>query len=118
MMTMSPGLQRRHEELLDIGPEALAVDWAVDHAGCGDASRRSRGQRRSWCANGRYGALATSRCPRRMRTVRAGHVGLGPGLVDEDETGRIHAGLDRSSSAHAAAGNVRTILLAGVQAFF
>jgi hypothetical protein len=33
MTTMSPGLERRHQHLLDIGPETHAINWAVNDAG-------------------------------------------------------------------------------------
>lgn len=49
--------------------------------------------------------------------VGAGHVGLGPGLIDEDELGRVKAALilnPLSSSPR----DRRPILLAGEQAFF
>jgi hypothetical protein len=45
------------------------------------------------------------------------HVRLDPGLVDEDETGGIDAGLTRLP-AFALARDVRPILLTGEQAFF
>jgi hypothetical protein len=45
------------------------------------------------------------------------HIGLDPGLIDEDETGRIKAGLPRSP-ALTAAGDVGTALLKREQRFF
>jgi hypothetical protein len=61
------------------------------------------------------GALATGRPV--VPAVGARHVGLGPCLVDEDQTRRIKPPLIlfplRPPSGH-----VGTILLAGVQAFF
>jgi hypothetical protein len=47
----------------------------------------------------------------------AGHVGLGPGLVDEDQACRIDAAL-MAAPALALGGDVRPMLLGGVQAFF
>jgi len=49
--------------------------------------------------------------------MSAGHVSLGPGLVDEDEPGRIKPPLILSP-LRPPPGDVGTILLAGVQAFF
>jgi hypothetical protein len=49
--------------------------------------------------------------------VRARHVGLGPGLVDEDEPRRIKATLILLP-LRPSPGDVGAILLAGVQAFF
>jgi hypothetical protein len=47
----------------------------------------------------------------------AGHVGLGPGLVDENQAARIKALLVLLPPG-APAGDVRAILLGGEQAFF
>jgi hypothetical protein len=49
--------------------------------------------------------------------VLAGHVGLGPGLVDEDQAARIKAPLVLLPSG-APAGDVGAVLLGGEQAFF
>jgi hypothetical protein len=49
--------------------------------------------------------------------VKAGHVGPGPGLVDEHQARRIDA-LLMASPAHAVALDVRTILLARDQRLF
>jgi hypothetical protein len=49
--------------------------------------------------------------------MSARHVGLGPSLVDEDETGRIKFAL-MAPPAIAFSGDVGPILLAGVQRFF
>ena len=95
-------LQRRHQELLDVGHEALAVDRAVDDAGRGDAVVAQRGEEG-------HGApvavrhLGAQRRAAAMPAVGARHVGLGPGLVDEDEAGRIDASLVALPPARAAA---------------
>jgi hypothetical protein len=49
--------------------------------------------------------------------VGAGHVGLGPGLIDEDQASGIDARL-MTTPARAAARDVGPMLLGGVQAFF
>ena len=49
--------------------------------------------------------------------MRARHVGLGPCFIDEDEALGIDAALI-APPPFAAARDVRTILFAGVQAFF
>ena len=49
------------------------------------------------------GTLATSRSPRGAAAVGARHVGLGPGLVDEDQAGRVKPGLDAASTGRAGA---------------
>jgi len=57
-------------------------------------------------------ALATRGAP-----VGARHVGLGPGLIDEDQAGGIDARL-MPAPARAAARDVGPMLLGRVQAFF
>ena len=78
------GAEGGHQELLDIGAKAGAVDRPVDDAGGGDAvvaQGRQKGQ----------GVPATVRHlgdqPRAAAAapVPAGHVGLGPGLVDKHQ---------------------------------
>jgi hypothetical protein len=49
--------------------------------------------------------------------VPPGHVGLGPGLVDEDQASRVKPALMLLPPG-APSGDVGAILLAGVQAFF
>jgi hypothetical protein len=107
--------ERRHEYLLDIGQEACSVDRTIDDTGGSDAitaQRSDEGQRpptAMWSL--RYQTLA-SRCT----AVRARHIGLGPGLVDEDQASWINPPLIlyplRPTSS-----DVGTILLAGAQAF-
>jgi len=53
----------------------------------------------------------------RGAAMGACHVGLGPGLIDEDQAGGIDARL-MATPARAAARNVGPMLLGGVQAFF
>jgi hypothetical protein len=49
--------------------------------------------------------------------VSAGHVGLGPGLIEEDQTLGINASLV-ASPAGALASDVGPLLLGGAQGFF
>jgi hypothetical protein len=55
--------------------------------------------------------------PSARPTPQGRHVGLGPRLVDEDEARRIYGAL-AVAPLPAAARNVRTVLLAGENAFF
>jgi hypothetical protein len=55
--------------------------------------------------------------PTRSSAVGAGHVGLCPGLIDEDQARRINAVLVALPPL-ALAGYVGTVLLGGAQAFF
>lgn len=110
------GGERRHEELLDIGQEAFAVDRPIEDEGSVDpvaAQRRKKGQ----CppvALRRLGQQFVS--PRRPAT-KARHIRLGPSLVDEDQPRRIKPALMRLP-APALARDVGTILLGGEQCFF
>ena len=80
------------KNLLNIGAEAFAVDWAVEQARCGEA----------------IAAQGAKECQRPPMTVwreaphslafwppsaQRGHVGLDPGLVDEDQAPGIEIGL-------------------------
>ena len=110
------GRERWHQELLDIGGEELAVDRPIDHAGCVDPVASQGGE------EGERAPLAEWRLGMEPLTppgaaMRAGHVGLGPGLVDEDEARRIKPTLIFAPLCPPP-GDLRTILLAGEQAFF
>jgi len=110
------GLQGRHEDLLDISAKADAVDWAVDDARRREpvtAQRRQKGQSLP-LSERRFGKKAFAFGAAAMR---ARHVGLGPRLIEEDETRRIELSL-MSLPAFTPPGDVRTILFGCVQAFF
>ncbi len=104
------------EHLLDIGQKGLAIDWAVDDAGRVDAIVAQRGQegQRPPAALGNLGdqPFAAQR-----PSMAAGHIGLGPGLVDEDETRGIKLVLIPFPLCPPPC-DVGTILFAGAQAFF
>jgi hypothetical protein len=105
-----------HEDLLDVGEEALAVDRTIDDARSLDAvvSEGSEEGQRAPSALGRLGNQpGTAQCP----AVSARHVGLGPGLVDKDQAGRVDSILILPPLS-APTGHVGTVLFAGVQAFF
>ena len=90
MMTMSPGLQRRDEDLLDVELEALAVDRPVDQPRCVDAVVAQGGQE----GHGLPVAvrhLGLDPLAARRPAPERRHVGLGPGLVDEHQAGGIDA---------------------------
>ena len=80
--------ERGHEELLDIIEEALAVDGLIQHAGGIDpvATQGGKEGHRLPVTIGHFGVepLALG-CPATQR----GHIGLGPGLIDEDEAAGI-----------------------------
>ena len=108
--------ERRREHLLDVGGEALAIDGSVeDERRVDPVAAQRRDERHGFpmpmrSLGHQSAALWTPAAQRR-------HVRLDPGLVDEHEARRIDAGLPRLP-ALAFACDVRTILLAGEQAFF
>src|SRR5690606_33605580 len=104
------GFQRRHQGLLDVGPEGLPIDRPIDEAGRldpVDAQRREEGQRPPMAMR----HLAPEALAARRPAPEGAHVRLGPGLIDEDETGGIDLRL-MASPPRAAARDVRAILLA------
>ena len=76
-------LQGRYEDLVDVSPKALTVDRAVENPWCGNPVMAQRGHkgRRSPTAVRNFGREpGAAKRPSAQRR----HVGLGPGLVDED----------------------------------
>jgi hypothetical protein len=95
MTTMAPGFQNRDELLLDIGAEALAVDRSVEDARGGEpvaAERAEEGQRAPVAVRGHAAQALAPGSPATQRR----HVGLDPGLVDEDQPTRIESALPAS----------------------
>src|SRR5277367_18643 len=86
------GVQRRDEELGNPGMEGGAVDRAVDDAGCDDAVDTQPGQE-GHCGPSAMGDTTNQPLAARRPTVCSRHVGLGPGLIDEDQTLGINAPL-------------------------
>ena len=90
MMTTSPRAQCRDQNLLDPSEKEFAVDGTIDHAGRGEAIAAQRADKRRCLPmimrHGIDQPLAAWRS-----SVAAGHVRLGPGLVDENEPARGQA---------------------------
>lgn len=110
------GAQGRDEELGHPGKEHPPVDRAVDDAGSDDPLDAQSGQER----HGRPTAVRNApdqALPARGAAVRSGHVGLGPGLVDEDQTFGIDASLIAPPPG-ALTRDVGSFLLGGAQSFF
>ena len=79
--------ERGHQELLGPGEEAFPIDGTVDHAGRIDpivAQGSDEGHR----APPAMRHLGVETLTAETAAMGPGHVGLGPGLVDEDEAGR------------------------------
>ena len=109
-------LQGRQQELFHVDFEALAVDGAVNDAGSRDAIV-SQGGEEGHGAPMAMRHLGMQRRTAAMPAMGARHVGLGPGLVDEDEACRIDAALMPPPPAPPPR-DVRSILLAGEDGFF
>jgi len=110
------GLQRGRQELLHPCEEQHAVDRPVDHAGCVDAVVPERGEE-GHGGPPPMGHMGDQALAAWGAAVGAGHVGLGPGFIDEDQAGGIDARL-MAAPACAAPRNVGSMLLGCVQAFF
>ena len=110
------GLERRHEELLDIGFEAFAVDRPIKDARRVDpvVSQGGKECQRLPMPVRRLSAQAPAFY---SPAVGTDHVGLGPGLIDEDEAGRVNLSL-MPFPACPSARDVGPVLLAGQQRFF
>ena len=108
--------ERRQQTLFDIGQEAGAVDRAIKDTRSGQpvvAQRRHEGQRLPVAVGpGRSQPLAPG-----AAAMATGHVGLGPGLIQEHEATWIQLALPALPPA-AAARDVRPVLLGSHQAFF
>jgi hypothetical protein len=110
------GPECRNHHLFHISEEAQAVDRSVEDTGRIDpvaAQRRQEGQG----SPPAMGRPADKTAAAGAASVGPRHVGLGPGLVDEHEPGRIKFPLMPLPSRPAAR-DVRPFLLAGQQAFF
>ena len=101
-------LERRRQGLLDIGKKALAVDGAVEDAGRGDPVVAQRGQEGGGLPVAvRHGSPRPAAAPL-AAAVAPGHVGLGPGLVDEDQAFGLNAGCPCRQAARAVATSGRS----------
>ena len=110
------GLQGWNQRLLDPGAEAFPVDWSVEqerrvHAVAAQGGEEGIGSPAT------MRRLADQPLPTLAPPPEGSHVGLGPGFVDEDQTGRIDAFL-MAAPAGAPAGDIRPVLLRGEGAFF
>ena len=105
------GLERRHEELLDIGFEAFAVDRSIKDARCVDPVVP---QGREECEGLPMPVrrLTAQALPSRPPAMGTHHVGFCPGLINEDEAGGINLSL-MPFPACPSARDVGPVLLAG-----
>jgi hypothetical protein len=110
------GLERRHEELLDIGFEAFAINRSIEDARRLDPVVPQRRKERE-CLPMPVRRLSAQALPSRPPAVGADHVGFCPGLIDEDETGGINLSL-MPFPACPSARDVGPVLLGRQQRFF
>src|SRR6266480_1470824 len=115
MTTTSPGW-RANERLLDIGAERGPSHRAVEHQGRDDAALAQAGDK------GRGAPVAVRhRCDQalaaRRPAIKAGHLGVEPGLIEEDEPAPVHVALP-GPPALPAPGDIRAVLLGRSQALF
>jgi len=85
-------LQLRNENLLNVGAEAFAVDWTVEQARRGEAiaaQGANEGQRPPMTVWREAPDPLALGAP----SVQWSHVGLDPGLVDENQASGIEVGL-------------------------
>jgi hypothetical protein len=106
-------LQRRREELFDIGVEALAVDGPVEQAGrvVAQGGKESRGLPLA------VRDLVDEALSPWRPAAQAGHIGLRPGFIYEDQSPGVDEPLIGSPS-FAVAADVRAILLARDEGLF
>lgn len=109
-------LERRHEELLDIGFEAFTVDRSIKHARCIDPvvpQGCEEGERSPMAVRSLSAQALSSQSP----AMGADHVSLGPGFIDKDEAGWINLCL-MPFPACPSARDVGPVLLGWQQRFF
>lgn len=110
------GFENRHELLLDIGPEALPIDRAVEDAGCGEpiAAKGTQECQRTpvtmWGKGPQALAFLTP-------TPQWRHVGLDPGLINEHQPFGIEITLPGLPS-QASTGDIGAGLFKSEQRFF
>ena len=87
-MTNVAGVQGRHQDLVDVGAEALAIDRAVEAPRCGQPRDPPRGEQRAGLpapAGGVVVAARATRCP----AVPPKQIGGDAGFVQQHEVGDI-----------------------------
>ena len=108
--------QCRDQDLLDIDQKALTIDRPLDQPGRLDpvvAERRQKGHGVPVAERG----LARQALASWRPSPQGRHVGLGPGLVDEDQARRVDTRL-KFQPLRPTPGDVGAVLLAGDQRLF
>jgi len=110
------GPEGGQEDLLDIGSERRCVDRAVEDAGRGQAVA-AQGPEEGHGAPVAMWGMAMQALAAWTPTPHRGHIGLDPGLVDEDQVLRVEPGLP-ALPALTPSGDVLSGLFQGEQGFF
>lgn len=106
------------QNLFDTGLENLAVDWPVDHPR-GDDTVVAKGGDEGHRVPVSEGSLADQALTPCRPTPQRGHVGFGPGFINEDKPLDVNLALMRLPAlALALAGDVGPVLLTGQSGFF
>jgi hypothetical protein len=108
--------QRRDQHLPDVGEEAVAVDRPVDDHGRVHAGEPETGDEGGGAPMAMGNADAQALAPR-CAAAKACHLGVQPGLVDEDQAFGIQIRL-RLEPGDARRCDVRAVLLVCVADFF
>ena len=108
--------QRGGQHLFDIGAEDAAIDRPVDHPRGGDRVMAQGGDEGHGVPvpEGSLSDQALAPCG---PSPQRGHVGFGPGLVNENKSPDVDTPLMRLPP-QALAGHVRPVLLTGERGFF
>ena len=109
-------LERRDQHLPDLSAEQRPIDRAIDHTWRGDGVVAQRGEERQR-APAPVWRIGAQPLPPWAPTTQRCHVGLDPGLIDEDEAGRIKL-LLHIQPATAAASDIGAQLLSREPAFY
>jgi hypothetical protein len=109
-------LQRRREELIDIGAEALAVDGSIEQARRVDAVVAQGGEESRGLPLALRDLVDKALSFRRL-AAKPCHIGLRPGLIDEDEARGVDEPLI-GAPARAMTADVRAVALARDERLF
>ena len=110
------GLEGGGQNLRDVGSKGWAIHGRIEHPGCCDALKAQGGNESHGLPMAERDLGLQALAPGRP-TVETGHLGVDPGLIDEDQALGIDEAL-RGVPDPAPGGHVGTILFCGLQAFF
>jgi hypothetical protein len=108
--------QRGNQHLLDIGKERLAVDRSIEHAR-GDQAILAQAGYEGGGLPVPMGYCINQSVAHRGPAIEPDHVGLGPGLIDEDQLACVQLRLVLAPF-RPGLGDVRSILLGGPERLF